>query len=78
MGSCDHKNVCNTCSLRLRFILEDEQCPICKTDLDEIVISEDKSLTWAFFNKKVKNKCDEDPEDDTVYYHNDEAKQASL
>jgi hypothetical protein len=24
MGSCDHKNVCNTCSLRVRLVMEDE------------------------------------------------------
>jgi rubrerythrin len=47
LGRCDHKNVCNTCSLRLRLILEDEQCPICKTELDEILITKDKNMTWA-------------------------------
>ena len=78
LGQCDHKNVCNTCSLRLRLILEDEQCPICKADLDEIVITEDKTMTWGHFNKKLKKKCEEDPEDDTVYYHTDEAKHSSL
>ena len=78
LGPCDHRNVCHTCALRLRFVLEDEQCPICKADLDEIVITEDKDLTWSFFNKKLKRKCEEDPEDDTVYFHNDAAKKASL
>ena len=24
LGSCDHKNVCNTCALRMRIILEDD------------------------------------------------------
>ena len=78
MGPCGHKNVCHTCSLRLRLILEDEECPVCRADLDEIVISDDKSLTWEIFNKKLKRKCEEDPEDDTIYYHNEAAKQASL
>ena len=64
--------------MRLRIILEDEQCPICKADLDEIVISEDKELTWNFFDKKLRKKCEEDPEDDTIYYHNEEAKKNSL
>jgi hypothetical protein len=74
LGQCDHKNVCNTCSLRMRLILEDEQCPICKTELEEIVISDDKTLTWSHFNKKIKKRCEEDPEDDTVHFHNDEAR----
>jgi len=78
LGCCDHKNVCNTCSLRMRLILEDDQCPLCKTELDEIVISNDWSLTWSVFNKKVKRNCEEDPEDDTIYYHTDDARKASL
>lgn len=78
LGVCDHKNVCHTCALRLRFVLEDEQCPICKADLDEIVITDDHDLVWSFFNKKLKKNCEEDPEDDTVYFHNDACKKASL
>ena len=78
MGPCGHKNVCVTCSLRLRLILEDEECPVCRADLDEIVISDDKSLTWEFFNKRLKKKSEEDPEDDTIYFHNEAAKQAAL
>lgn len=78
MGICDHKNVCHICSLRLRLILEDEQCPICKADLDEIIISDDRELVWSFFDKKLRRKCLEDPEDDSIYYQNEEAKKASL
>ena len=77
LGSCGHKNVCNQCSLRLRLIMEDEQCPYCKTELDEIVITDDKSLTWQFFNKKIKKSCEEDDDDDCIYYHTDEAKRDS-
>jgi hypothetical protein len=40
LGKCNHKNVCHTCILRLRLIMKDNQCPICKTHLDEIVIAE--------------------------------------
>ena len=78
MGQCNHKNVCVTCSLRLRLILEDEECPVCRAELDEIVISDDKTITWEFFNKKLKKKCEEDPEDDTIYFHNAGAKAAAL
>jgi hypothetical protein len=45
--------------------LEDEQCPICKAELDEILITEDKEMTWSFFDKKLRKKCEEDPEDDS-------------
>lgn len=62
----------------MRLILEDEQCPVCKADMDEIVVSDDFTLTWSNFNKKIKRKCEEDPEDDTVYYHSEEARKHSL
>jgi hypothetical protein len=38
LGKCGHKNVCSTCMLRLRFIMKDKHCPICKTELDEVFI----------------------------------------
>jgi hypothetical protein len=78
LGKCEHKNVCHTCALRLRLIMEDDQCPICKTDLDEIVITDDKELDWKFFYKKVMRNCEEDPEDESIIYHNDACKKASL
>jgi hypothetical protein len=58
--------------------MEDEECPICRAELDEIVITDDKNLTWETFNKKLKKKCEEDPEDDTIYYHNDACYEAGL
>lgn len=78
IGHCGHKNVCHTCVLRLRLIMEDETCSICRAELDEIVITDDKELEWTFFNKKLKRKCEEDPEDDTIYFHNEESKKAAL
>ncbi|KFK35408.1 hypothetical protein AALP_AA5G280800 [Arabis alpina] len=31
-GSCGHREVCSTCVVRLRFILDDPRCCICKTE----------------------------------------------
>ena len=39
LGRCNHKNVCHTCILRLRFIMNDKKCPICKTECDELLIA---------------------------------------
>ena len=77
LGACDHKNVCHTCALRMRLILEDENCPICKAELDEIVITGDKDMTWSFFKKKLMKKCEKDKEDGYIFYHTEEAKRAS-
>lgn len=78
LGVCGHRDVCHTCSLRMRIILEDDQCPICKAELDEVVITDDRELTWSRFDKKFKHKAEEDPVDDTVYYHNEDAKRAAM
>lgn len=78
MGVCGHKNVCHICCLRLRLLLEDDYCPYCKTELEEVVISSDKSLEWSFFKKKLLKKCKEDPEDDTIYYHTPAAEKECL
>jgi len=57
MGSCDHKNTCQKCSLRLRLILDDNKCSICKTELDEIIVTNNKSLSWTEFDKKFRKKA---------------------
>ena len=49
LGKCGHKNVCLICALRLRFILKDIRCPICKAELKEILLCEDKSITYETF-----------------------------
>lgn len=40
LGKCNHKNICHICSLRMRLIIKDKNCPICKTELEEILITE--------------------------------------
>jgi E3 ubiquitin-protein ligase ZNF598 len=31
-GSCGHREVCSTCVVRLRFVMDDKRCCICKSD----------------------------------------------
>lgn len=31
-GPCGHREVCSTCTIRLRFICEDSRCCICKSE----------------------------------------------
>jgi len=54
MGTCDHKNVCHKCSLRIRLVMNDKHCSICKTELDEIVVASKKDLTWDEFERKIR------------------------
>jgi Zinc finger, C3HC4 type (RING finger) len=49
LGKCNHKNVCHTCILRLRCIIKDKKCPICKTECEELCIAETPILTFEEF-----------------------------
>jgi len=51
---------------------------MCKADLDEVVITKDKTLTWQHFEKKVMKHCKDDPEDECIYYHDDECLEAGM
>lgn len=74
LGKCDHRNVCHTCALRLRFIIKDFNCPICKTELKEIFICSDKTMTFDRFLKDYKGNVLVDKDDDTVFYENNSVK----
>ncbi|KAM0865295.1 hypothetical protein ACQ4PT_043390 [Festuca glaucescens] len=38
-GPCGHREVCSTCVVRLRFVLEDTLCCICKTDCPSVFVT---------------------------------------
>ncbi|KAF6983253.1 hypothetical protein CFC21_001483 [Triticum aestivum] len=38
-GPCGHREVCSTCVVRLRFVLEDSLCCICKTDCPSVFVT---------------------------------------
>lgn len=38
-GSCGHRDVCSTCVVRLRFVLSDRRCCICKTECSTIFVT---------------------------------------
>ena len=68
LGSCGHTNVCAKCSLRIRLLMEDKNCPLCKQELEEIVVTQNKKLTWSQFDNDVRHECDQDRTDETIYY----------
>ena len=77
LGICNHKNVCHTCILRLRFILNDKKCPICKTESEEILIAETQTLTYEQFSRpEYKKNLNVDREDPKVFYESLKVKQA--
>lgn len=38
-GPCGHREVCSTCVVRLRFVLGDRRCCICKSDCPTIFVT---------------------------------------
>ena len=70
LGRCNHKNICHTCGLRLRLIMKDIHCPICKTELEEIVMSDDFTLTFDKFSNELKGELQKDKDDQTIYFLN--------
>ena len=77
MGKCEHKNVCHKCCLRIRLIMKDDKCSICKAVLDEVIVSKEKYLTWDDFEDK-KNTLQYDREDQTIFYEDGKAKGAGM
>ena len=67
LGRCNHKNVCYTCILRLRFIMKDRKCPICKSENEEILIARTQTLTFEQFNN-IKKGLPRDNQDEKVFY----------
>jgi ribosomal protein S26 len=39
LGRCNHMNVCINCALRVRILMEDSKCQICRTDLPEVFVT---------------------------------------
>jgi hypothetical protein len=78
VGVCNHKNVCITCALRVRLIMEDNKCQICRTELPEIFVTENKDRTWQDFldmKRERKSGVFRDKEDKNIYY---ESKQCTF
>lgn len=45
MGQCEHRGVCNYCSMKSRTLYKDMRCPICTTKLDFVYILENGDKT---------------------------------
>ena len=44
IGKCNHKSVCERCSLRLVMLYDDARCPLCKAALDQVCLVLTNSL----------------------------------
>jgi hypothetical protein len=39
VGECNHHGICSKCSMRMRLLLDDHNCPMCKQPLERVVVS---------------------------------------
>lgn len=39
VGQCNHYGICSKCSMRMRIIMDDRNCPMCKQPLERVVVS---------------------------------------
>ena len=69
LGQCGHTNVCAKCSLRIRLLMQDKKCTLCKQELEEVVITQDRNLTWRRFDSSVRHDCDQDRADESIFYN---------
>lgn len=80
IGVCDHRKVCNYCSLRSRSLYKDKKCPICTTKLDYVFIFE--NIEKPSYSEMEKNKDyyyqDDEFEENGIYYSTVSAKEEAL
>ena len=82
IGSCDHKNVCLFCCMRLRILYDDSKCSVCNTKLTYIFITEIENNTFPAFKeldlKKDEFYKDEQFSSNGIYYESFSAKEHAL
>ena len=47
LGACEHRSVCALCSVRLRELLADSACILCKRTLEHVVMTTDADKPFA-------------------------------
>lgn len=58
--------------------MQDTKCPICKTELEEVLVTNNKALTWAEFEKRWRKKAIEDEEESSILYDNKQAQAVGM
>ncbi|CAI5715631.1 unnamed protein product [Peronospora destructor] len=48
VGECNHHGICSKCSMRMRLIMDDRNCPMCKQPMERVVVSSSTRLYESF------------------------------
>eukprot|EP00742_Colponemidia_sp_Colp-10_P006131 GILJ01006562.1.p1 GENE.GILJ01006562.1~~GILJ01006562.1.p1 ORF type:complete len:825 (+),score=152.05 GILJ01006562.1:38-2512(+) len=49
IGECNHSEVCWLCCLRIRYLMNDTRCPVCKADLPKVILTSDYHKSFTDF-----------------------------
>lgn len=52
LGPCNHRDLCDTCSLRMRECYKDNSCPLCKNSIEQVVYTRDTSKKYEEYDVK--------------------------
>uniref|UniRef100_A0A6B2KZD3 RING-type domain-containing protein n=1 Tax=Arcella intermedia TaxID=1963864 RepID=A0A6B2KZD3_9EUKA len=52
VGECNHRAVCSLCSMKMRTLFSDMECPICKISLDSVVYTKDVVKKYAEYDMR--------------------------
>lgn len=48
IGECNHLGICSKCAMRMRLIMKDRNCPMCKTPLERVIVSSEPRAFESF------------------------------
>ncbi|KAH7492559.1 E3 ubiquitin-protein ligase ZNF598 [Phytophthora ramorum] len=48
VGECNHHGICSKCSMRMRLLMDDRNCPMCKQPLERVVVSSSPRVYESF------------------------------
>jgi hypothetical protein len=52
LGPCNHRDLCDKCSLRMRECYKDNSCPLCKNAIDQVIYTRDENKKYEEYEVK--------------------------
>ncbi|EFJ37742.1 hypothetical protein SELMODRAFT_38409, partial [Selaginella moellendorffii] len=52
-GGCGHREVCATCTARLRVVLDDKRCCICKQECPFVFVTKVRFFLWFLLDSEL-------------------------
>jgi hypothetical protein len=69
IGQCNHHGICTICYVRMRSLLQDYTCPMCKSDLEHVIGVGPKQIAQGRVSFENYNIWGEDAGPELVFDH---------